>query len=186
MSTNRPMTPAVDAALSQSNIRVAVLVEMEMSEPVRAWSGVGTLTWNGKEFLGVGLFGNITGLEESDELRATGYAISLSGISPEMIAAALNEPIQGKPASIWVAFFDENHQMIADPVGPWKGRMDAPTGELGETATITIPVESRMVDWYRPKIRRYTQADLQSRYPGDRGLEFIEKMVNAEIIWGRG
>lgn len=186
MSSDRPMDAAIDAALDESNITVAVLVELELTAPVRAWSGVGTLSWDGKDFLGVGQFGGISQLEESDELRATGYAISLSGIPPEMISMAISEPMQGKPANVWVAFFDENHQLLADPVGPWRGRIDTSDVELGDTATVTLAVESRLIDWERPRIRRYTDADLKAEYPGDRGLEFITAMVDANIIWGRG
>ena len=57
--------------------------------------------------------------------------------------------------------------------------------EAGETATISISVESRLVDWERPRVHRYTNADQQIAYPGDKGLEFVAQMVEKELVWGR-
>lgn len=183
MSSDRDMTAEVVAALEAGNMVAAVLVELNLTNPVRVWSGLGILPWDGKDFLGVGNFGGVSDLEESEELRATGYQLSLSGIPTEMISLVLSEDMQGQLASIWVAFLDQQHKLILDPVGPWQGRIDAPAIELGETSTVTITVESRMIDWERPRVERYTPADQKEKYPGDLGLDFIESMVDAEIKW---
>lgn len=57
--------------------------------------------------------------------------------------------------------------------------------EVGDTATITLSAESRMVTWDRPRTRRYNNEDQQSRYPGDRGFEYVAQMVEKSLIWGR-
>jgi len=37
----------------------------------------------------------------------------------------------------------------------------------------------------QPDTRRYTDADQQSRFPGDKGLEYVPSMQDKQIVWGR-
>ena len=46
-------------------------------------------------------------------------------------------------------------------------------------------VESRLADWERPRVSRYTDADQQQRFPGDLGCRFAPQMVEKELVWGR-
>ena len=55
----------------------------------------------------------------------------------------------------------------------------------GSTATITMMVENRLRDLDRARTRRYTDADQQSRYPNDRGLEYVPALQEIDIPWGR-
>ena len=43
------------------------------------WSGSGTLTWNGHDFLGVGSLGAVGDVKESSEVRADGTSVTLGG-----------------------------------------------------------------------------------------------------------
>ena len=66
------------------------------------------------------------------------------------------------------------------------GRMD--TIEIvdgGPTATITMKVENRLRDLERARVRRYTDADQQARFPGDSGLEYVLALQEIDIPWGR-
>jgi hypothetical protein len=65
-------------------------------------------------------------------------------------------------------------------------RMDQMTLDEGpETCTIQLTVENILVDLERPRVARYTNNDQQSRFPGDRGFEFVESLQTKEIFWGR-
>ncbi|MCK5385084.1 MAG: hypothetical protein KAJ29_05855 [Alphaproteobacteria bacterium] len=54
-----------------------------------------------------------------------------------------------------------------------------------DTATVTLTAESRLRDLERPRTKRYTDADQQSRYHGDKGLEYIPSMQDKQIILSR-
>jgi hypothetical protein len=65
-------------------------------------------------------------------------------------------------------------------------RMDQMTIEEGpETCTVQLTIENILVDLERARVLRYTNNDQQSRFPGDRGLEFVESLQNKELFWGR-
>ncbi len=55
---------------------------------------------------------------------------------------------------------------------------------IRETATIVVTAESRLIDWNRPRIRRYTDGDQQERFSGDLGFQFMSDASEKEINWG--
>ena len=86
---------------------------------------------------------------------------------------------------MYLGFLDANYALVADPFVAFKGRMDSMDIELGKTASIQIGIESRLVDWDKARIRRYTNEDQQNYFAGDKGLEFMSEMVDKQLVWGR-
>jgi len=152
----------------------------------RLWSGIGTLSWDGEEWAGTGYLGRISTIEETMELRAAGMSMQLSGVKNVDLAEVIAEPIQGRRAKVFLGFLNSNFTLVSDPIVIFDGRMD--TVEIvdgGQTATITMMVENRLRDLDRARTRRYTDADQQSRYPTDRGLEYVPALQETDILWGR-
>lgn len=57
--------------------------------------------------------------------------------------------------------------------------------DSGETARITISVESKLIDLERSRERRYEDADQRIDWPSDRFFKFVPSIQDAEIVWGR-
>jgi len=55
----------------------------------------------------------------------------------------------------------------------------------GETCTLAVAAENKLVILQRAKEARYTDEDQKARYPDDRGLEFVSGLQDREIVWGR-
>lgn len=157
---------------------------MTDSGPVRYWSGRGPIDFNGETFLGVGDKGKVSEIEEETEVRSYGIVIELSGIPQANIAMALNEPLQGRKASLWLGFVNDDRQLVDTPLLLFKGRMDNSEGMLGDTGTVSVAVESRLADWGRPRIRLYTSASHNERWPSDKFFDFVAETVEREINWG--
>ena len=51
----------------------------------------------------------------------------------------------------------------------------------GAKPSVALAYESRLVDLERAEVRRYTDADKQAEYPGDRFFEFVPALQEAEI-----
>ena len=137
------------------------------------------------EFFGVGHLGSIGTLGETSSLQARGVELALSGIPAAHISAAF-ESAQGRPGRIWIGFLDDSYALIVEPVLVFSGLIDNSSIDIGETATVTVTVESRLIAWERAKIRRYTNEDQQQRFSGDKFLEFVNQTVDKEILWGVG
>ena len=57
--------------------------------------------------------------------------------------------------------------------------------ETGETSTIELMVENRLIDLERARVARFTSGYQKSLYAGDKGLDFIEDLQSKDIVWGR-
>lgn len=152
---------------------------------VRMHSWLGDITWDGNTYTGIGQLGAVSPVEEDAELTRTPLKLTLSGIPTAMISIVLNEQYQGRSATLYLGYLNPSTlQLINDPLILYRGRMDTADIEQGENLTVTLSVESRFAAWDRPLVRRYNNADQQSRYPGDRGLEFVEQSTEKQIVWG--
>lgn len=182
----RVLTANVKAELTKSNIQIGIFVECIFDGgPLRLWSGIGNFTLLGNVYTGVGSLGGISPIEESaDDIRASGVVLTLSGIPSSLISLILTEHFQSRAATVYFAFFNDQWALINDPVMVFSGRMDYPVlEEGGDTAKISVYVESELIDLERPRVRRYTDADQQALFAGDRGLEFVATIQNQDVVW---
>lgn len=153
------------------------------SGAVRANGATVPLVINGNTYAGLGLLGGISQIEEVADLQSAGLRLTLAGIPRDVVALALAEPYQGRPATVWEVFLDGATGQVVDAVIVFRGRMDQMNVRLGEAATIEVTLEDRLTDMDRPNLRRFTDEDQQRTYPGDRGFEFVPATVEREIIW---
>lgn len=182
----RDLTASVITQLQAASVEVGVLFEGEFASGwVRLWSGVGTLSWDGKSWSGVGTLLGISGIDETNEIRASGLTVSLSGVPSDLLSAALGDARSGKTGRVYLAFFSGG-SIVADPILQFEGRLDVPAIEDGpETATISISYESELIDLERARERRYTPEDQQIDFPGDLGFDYVASLQDAQITWGR-
>lgn len=159
------------------------LVYLDFAEgAVYAHNGLGPIEWQGHSYVGTGALGRISQVKEGIELRPYTCNVSLSGIDPALLSIALSQRYLNRRANVWLAAINEDNSLVSDPVMLFSGTMDAMKISLGETATITVPIQSALADWDRPRQRRYNHADQTQRYPEDRGFEYIEDIVNRPIF----
>jgi len=103
----RDLTAELATEFEASSIIPILIVEFEFdSETLRMWSGYGTLTWNGNDYIGAGNLATISTLQESQNLEAKGIVFTLSGIPETMISLAFNERTRGRPCRLWLGAID--------------------------------------------------------------------------------
>ena len=174
---------------------------------VRMWTGQGTLVLaDGTEWVGLGQLLNISAIEETSEMSVKGASISLSGIPSNLLSLALSEPYQGRIAKIYFGTFQQGSllQETSDYIllqdgsrinleststgfnELFSGYMDQMNiEESGDTATIEMMVENKLIDLERARVARLTSGYQKSVYPGDLGMDFIEDLQDKRISWGR-
>ena len=67
-------------------------------------NSLGEIIWGSVSWQGVGDFGAIDGVQETNELQAAGITMTLSGINSDLLAIALGEDYHNRPAAIWLGF----------------------------------------------------------------------------------
>jgi hypothetical protein len=180
---SRDIATVVANALGDAVIEPFFAVDLGFdSGTLRLWTGIGSKTINGEEYVGAGNFLQISEMQETAQIQAAGATLTLSGIPSELLSLALTEPYQQRPARIYFGLMGS----AADMVEVFTARMDQMTIDEGpETCTIQLTIENILVDLERARVLRYTNNDQQSRFPGDKGLEFVESLQNRELFWGR-
>ena len=168
-------------------VHFALLADLDFTpEPMRLWTGIGPLEWGNLIFAGAGTLLGIGEIEEAAEIRSAATTLTLSAIPGEVIDATAAIAWQGRAATIWLAQLTPAGDLIGDPEQMARARMDTLTWTEGETATVSLTLESGLDDLDTPRVRRYTDADQQAEYPGDKGAEFVASTVEKEFTWGRG
>lgn len=157
------MTTAMADALSATVVRLSLLASLQFGDnTIYLWSGLGPVTWSGMTFQGVGELGSVDGISEDSTVEARGVRVSLSGIPSDLVSEVLFETRVLLAANIWLALWDADGNLIADPVLSYQGKMDRPEiMDDATTCTITINIENVLVDLNRAVGRRLTDQDQQ-------------------------
>jgi len=174
---------------------------------IRMWTGQGTLVLeDGTEWIGLGQLLSISSIEETSEMAVKGATITLSGIPSELLSLALSTPYQGRIAKIYFGTFlrdsllqETGNYILLEGGGRinlesmskgfnelFSGYMDQMNiEESGETSSIELAVENKLIDLERARVARFTSGYQKSIYPDDDGLNFIEDLQDKKIPWGR-
>ena len=120
------------------------------------------------------------------ETAVRGLGVGLTGLPPEVISLALTEPFQGRPAELSFGLIDTSTGVLSNLVQIFAGSMDTMDIDEGaETSTVKLNIENKLIDLERPRVARFTSANQKSKYPGDKGLDFIPWLQDKDIRWGR-
>lgn len=180
---SRDITTSVSNALDDAVIEPFFAVDLNFSSsPLYVWSGYGDLVIGGKTYLGAGQLLNISSVSETTEMEAKGATITMSGIPSSFLSLALQEPYQGRECIIYFGVTSSP----SDYVEVFAGELDQMNiEESSETCTISVTAENVLIKLERPVVRRFTNEDQKSRFPTDRGLEYVASLQDKEIFWGR-
>jgi len=171
-------------------VQASTLFEFQFTSGTqRFWDGHGYLTAGGKDWLGFGQMGTVSGLEQSRNMGAPQTTFKLSGVDNNLIAIAVNSAseVTGKPCTVYLQFLSAAGVPLDDPIAIWAGTMDTLTFQAGvKEQAITLTAETLFVDRVRAPWGLYTDTDQRARWPGDRGFEFVASLLFKTVNWLRG
>lgn len=185
MAEKRDLTAGMEAEVQKDTVYPILLLEGEFTTgTARFWTGLGELSWNGQTWQGLGDLVAISNIDETVEVAAKGFAVSISGQNASNISLALQSCRQGAAGRFWLGLLDAAGAVIADPYLVREGRLDVPAmSDNGESATITISYEDRLIDLERPREFRWTTESQRLFYPNDLGFEFVPSLQDAVDVW---
>ncbi len=187
----RSSTTAFNNAIAADNVDPFFAVKLEFeSGTTRFWTGVGDIAFeagSGSEtFTGAGDLATISAVEETNDIEAGGVSFALSGINSSLISLALSENYQGRNATLYLGLLSSG-AVVADPYILFRGSMDMmDIVDGGETASIQVKAQNRLVALQKAKPRRFTQEDQKLIDSTDKGLAFVNDLQDKTITWGTG
>ncbi len=170
---------------AKAHVELRIFAELDfVSGFVRVHDGIGSLTFSGNTYTGLGQFGSVELVEESTELVARGVRCRLSGVEPSYITTTMTENYQNREATFYLGMVTPGtNTLVATPEEIWSGRMDTMDIELSEGgAVITLQCEHRLRR--EPPAARWTNEDQQIRFTGDRGFDMLHMVGKTKAAWG--
>jgi|TARA_R100001510_G_C7611958_1_gene175194 hypothetical protein len=209
---SRTLDNAITTAIQSNDIEPFFAFEMVFSSTtLRFFTGEGDIVIGGNTYTGVGSVLSFSNVEESADIGAKSVSITLSGIPSSNLSLALSTPYQGREVTIHFGIKDANRTFLgnedgtfiltqlgaliditASDVNPnatsvlfvgYIDQMDIQEG--AETSSITVRLESKLLQMERQRVLRYTSAIQKSLYSGDKGFDFVDQLQGQTFIWGR-
>lgn len=179
---SRTVPASILSALQQGTVEPYYAVEAQFTGgTVRLWTGYGDRTIESNTYIGAGSLINISGLEEVADLSSRSITVTLSGLDQTVLALALAEPYQRRTLRVLFGVVG-----ASEVVEIFSGQMNTMTIEdSNETGTVSILVDSKLVELERASNRRYTSESQKARYPNDTFFNYVSGLQDRQIVWGR-
>jgi hypothetical protein len=183
--TERDLSSQLIAASDSEVVSLVYFVKLELDTgTLYLHSSVGAIEFDSQTWSGLGDFGSISAIEESDEGRPLDLTLVLSGLDTNMMNEVLNQDYYLRDVTIYLGALDvDTYELKADPDEIWSGFMDTATTTLGEQNTINIQCENEFAVFNKPNGSAFSDADLQQDYSGDLFFEFLPSMTDAVVVW---
>ena len=183
---SRAFEAASAAAFASPHVTILTFAYLDFSSGiVRVHNGIGTYTWGGFDWLGVGDFGAVSALEEGSDVSPYGVTLTLSALDPTLVGVAMTEDYYMRDAILYIGALSADDELLNTPLQMWAGHMDVMTVSAGVQSgdTITLQCESELAAFDRSSNLKYTTQALQAEYPGDVFFDFLPKIAGAKIKW---
>ncbi len=193
MSSERALTPEVIALIEAEVVKPVLFIFADFpSSPIRIWTGIGSITFQGHTYTSAGGLISIDALAETTDTAAKGMVVHVNALQLSYVQKLTDDAYQGRAAVIFLAFWNEAEDTLYSTPGPWwEGFMDTDEATYdGNSANLSIKCEHNLVDILRKREWQYTDADQQALMADlssvrDTGLTRIPKIQDLTIPWGR-
>jgi hypothetical protein len=175
---SRTVPTDILTALAQPEVEPFYAVEIDLdSGPLRLWTGYGDRTIGGNTYTGGGNLVAISGLEEVADLSAKNITLTLNGMPSSVVSLALQEPYQRRKVRVlWGV------RGVSDFVEVFSGSLNQMVIEDGpDSGTISVTVDSKLVELERASNRRYTSLSHKTRYPTDTFFDFVAQIQDKGV-----
>ncbi len=182
------LSSTVRAIMAGVTVRGALCVKMDFTDGANFyWAGFGPLrTADNQIWDGTNNLASVSGLASAIGTIAPQTTFTMSGVSARVAALARSQSdlVKGRDVDVAIQFFADDWSLL-DFLPVWSGEMDRMTYKASGDGTFVVSLSAEGV-WTgrsRPPFGLYTDADQQSRFPGDRGLEQVGSLPGKTINW---
>ncbi len=178
-----------DAAAVAPAVGVVLLVEMDFTGgTVRYTNWPHDVVVGGNTYTGLGNLGSVGALKESEDGQMQTVDLELSQVSANNLGLALGSVsgYQGRAVRIYTALTDVNFVLTGAPVLRFSGWMNVVKirREDGNVGRVIMQCATAGYDLRRnPAALRMNDTQHQSRFPGERGFEYVADLIARPQMW---
>lgn len=173
-------------ALGNGTVEPFFAVDLLFDSPnqLYLWTGIGNKTIGSNTYVGTGSLLTISESQETNDLTVNGIALTLSGVTTNLVSLALQEPYQNRQCKVYLGLEGQSNLIEI-----FSGRMDKMVIEDGpESSTISLQVEHKLVALERAAVQRYTEQShkaIDSGNSSDTFFSFIADIQDKPITFGK-
>lgn len=198
MSRDLAANTAAQYAASHVNPIVFAKLEFDPSTAGTLYlhNGLGSYTWGGQTWTGTGDLGQISAIEEGEQISPYNIRLTLSGLDASLAAEAVKQDYYQRPVTLYLGALNASDALVADPDAIWTGFMDQMNvvvgGDNGDT--IELLAESELAMFGRSRNVLYTNAKQQFDSPigpdsnnpqPDTFFTHLQEMEDITLDWGK-
>lgn len=183
---SRSLSSANLTEIANAHVSEVVMCKLAFDTPVYVHSGVGSITYDGNTYTGVGDFGNVSSMRESEALTPSSITLTLSGVNSTFITEALDAGDYGDAVTIYAGFRQDDGTLVADPDELWSGTFEYATISIDAESVVTVVCQHDLADIREKQGGRYSHEDQTDKYASDLGLQFASSAANVKLLWGGG
>lgn len=180
-------TPAVfDDEAARECIYPAIFLDLLLADGVvNLWTGVGQIEVEGTDYLPLAGFDGAFSIQEGIRVEDLAADLRLAGQQAEFLAIALNEPVQGREAAVWLGMMDTSDRLLARDLIFSGIIRNMPIRQSAESQDITIEVESSLTFRNNGAVLRCSSADQKLTDAGDTFFDFLPGLEASDLRFGR-
>ena len=163
------------------------LVHFAFDTPVYVHSGSGTLTYDGNDYLGVGTLGEISGMEESEDLAPVMVQFGLSGIDTTFFTEVFDAGNYGDVITVYHGYRNsDTGLLIDDPTLVGRFYFEHATLRKGATNVAIITAQHELARLDDKPGAKFTDEGQRAVYSTDVGYQFVADVGTKDLIWAGG
>ncbi|WLY87275.1 hypothetical protein [Vibrio phage vB_VibM_83AMN] len=179
-----PFSDSMITHLQKPNVNVDVAVEIEFdSGTSRVHLREGDLYLNGFLYTGIGTLGNLSTINEENNVNPTQLTATLSGLDNYLLTQTLNEPCVNRGFTAYLVVLDEDEMpSVWDII--FKGFISESYAVTGKNPAISYKTSNIFEKWSVGLSDRYTDKSHIKKFPGDRFFRYTNQVADRAIYWG--
>jgi hypothetical protein len=175
------------AELEKPVTRTVYFVELQFQSSTQyICSANQTLVWGSRDWLGLGIVGAISPIEESEGVESKSLTFTLNVAQASYLSLAVGdvEEYRGLDAKLYFCPLNESFQPVGTPQQCWRGIMDLMAiGVEGEEGKITLKCETSAYGLKRQPALRLNAAQQKKKYPTDTGFDYLTDLIANPQVW---
>lgn len=143
------------------------------------------ITWQGVTYIASGGLLGVDTIEEDPDVRVNDITIALNGLDQSILAVIENYETVGVPITVRRAYLSTDPlAVIGEPVVIFSGYGDGVDIEAREEGvTIALRCKDDFSNFEQVNGCRTNDAEHQTRFPGDRGFQYVASLKDKVIQW---
>lgn len=162
----------------------AFMFDLEIDPPLHVWTGTGKVTVDDTLYLPLSGLDSGIAVTETMGGATLGSSLRITGQQQELLGVALNQPVQGKAARLWLAATDRNEAFLSREILVDDLIADMPISLTDEKVEIEIELQPRFDVARKGPVLRWAKQSQALIDPDDTLFDFVAALAGQEIKFG--